>query len=193
MDRSITDYRGIRRIRYNNRSWGRNYRYCCHKGKMLLSNLLKPLLVFRGLFKSGMSSLTVRVVVDEDEFISTKQTPAPVGESIKINHIIRRLRPLHCGTRAQSTCEQSSRQSNTQTVFVLGDRMYSVAAAAVVLSTKICTGGGNGTKSRNDKIRKTSRKHVNYDSMYTGKRMLSSRQQVLAHVDEYFHLFLFHA
>lgn len=32
-----------------------------------------------------MSSLTVRVVVDEDEFISTKQTPALAGESIKIN------------------------------------------------------------------------------------------------------------
>jgi len=47
------------------------------------SNLLKTLLVSRGLFKSGMSSLTVRVVVDEDEFISTKQTPALAGESIK--------------------------------------------------------------------------------------------------------------
>lgn len=41
-----------------------------------------------------MSSLTVKVVVDEEEFISTKQTPAPAGESIKINHIIRWSSPL---------------------------------------------------------------------------------------------------
>lgn len=57
--------------------------YCLVREKTVMSNLLKTLLVSRGLFKSGMSSLTVRVVVDEDEFISTKQTPAPAGESIK--------------------------------------------------------------------------------------------------------------
>lgn len=49
----------------------------------MLSNLLMALFCSRGLFKSGMSSLTVKVVVDEDEFISTKQTPALAGESIK--------------------------------------------------------------------------------------------------------------
>jgi hypothetical protein len=153
--------------------------------KMVLSNLLKPLLDSRGLFKSGMSSLTVKVVVDEDEFISTKQTPAPVGESIKINYIIRRLRPLHNGTLVNV---------DVDTKFPLFKRrLYaSVAAAAVggFGSDKRTKRKGETVKrakiknqiKRSSEKKQKMRQHV---SEHTGTRR-SSREWVRAHVGEFF-------